>query len=60
MKILTSNVQLTFTCENENCQSHIDKDEYHSDPMDVCLSGIPLCSECNEETVIEPECFIKN
>ena len=60
MKVQTTNVQLIFTCENEKCKSHKDKDRYESDPMDVSISGVPMCPVCNEETTIDPECFIKN
>ena len=58
MKILTSNVQLTFTCENDKC-TYVTV-PVQSDPVEMTNSGVPICPECGDDMVINPECFIKN
>ncbi len=60
MKVLTKNVQLMFTCKNENCPDGPSTDRYESDPVELCKSRIPICPVCGYNLSIDQECFIKN
>lgn len=55
MKVLTSNIQLKFTCEN--CEN---TEPIYSDPIEMTESGTPICPNCGDHMVIESECIIKN
>lgn len=60
MRVLTKNIQLIFTCENEGCKNEKSQDRFESDPYELTTSGIPICPECNEQMVVDEYCFIKN
>jgi hypothetical protein len=60
MQVLTSNVKLTFTCENDKCINFESGEKIETDPFDVSISGVPMCPECNEQASIDEYCFIKN
>jgi len=57
MKVLTTNVEFKFTCENESCDN---EDPETSDVFDLCNSGTIICPSCGSEMVVDQECIIKN
>ena len=60
MKILTQNVKLYFECVNDNEDKCPTPQKTISDPYELTLPGVPICSVCNEEMVISDECLITN
>jgi hypothetical protein len=54
ISVLTQNVKLFFECEN--CKG----EPTESSPIDLCVSGVPICPDCQEEMELSDQALIIN